>query len=856
MLWTSLWETVAFCSPFQRMLRDPKDKIGIEERTATSATRRNLMLGILCVAMALVALLPWWRNHDHVRDFYDYGLFINVNARLAEGQRPFVDFTTPAQSAAFILNYAAERIGGGTYRGMTGGAAALIILGVVGLSLMLARRMGVIAAGVVATAIVIGSASQHTILFYNPIGVLSLALVGWSFAVAPLLRRTDIGWHGLAAVGLFVGGINKVNFHLIACAMAIGWMAWAWKSQRASVKRVVATAIFVVFFGAVLPVATELAWTGTDWRNWYYNVVQLPLSARGGRISLLFSSALYFGTLHDYYGEIRLPQAGLFGVFMPLVAAIAAWRTGNRTDGRWRLVFMISAGVFSALAGVALLLTNNEISYVTFAASLVLTVGLWLGFRVEAKGGWFLLGVLIPALLLGSFGWESAWRGQRSQFGHSNESREDYRSGGDIGPDFAYLHGTFIPSVQTKSLSALADWRQTLAESDRKRIFYGPGVEWLEHIWPVNPVRGLPLVAAGFETERETALLEREVLQGKKFRYLLVVVAWDHWGVKAEQEMPRSFTKISIGRLFYAYEKLAPNTVWARPLEYNVAFGGNVDSSRLISTGELLQLEDGRGFLGSHSRVSEVEISAPSNRASGEAVLKRLVPASGEMEAVRFRVWAKNLEERYPRWSQDLVLEEGKDELIIPTDRLDASSRPLLFTVEIPGSMAGKVAAGWRALTLWDSIDGTNLPPLLQPGAAPANVAGAALRQAVLKDGFGDLPVFVRNAWMESGACRLSPGGEVWIHLTGIFTKIEVMAKEPGLSLANPRMKVVYYKGGRLETFHPAATQEAGTVRYAAWSPENGGWLGILADPDRAGPGCIVQIESAQPAVNGEKRRP
>ena len=180
--------------------------------------------------------------------------------------------------------------------------------------------------------------------------------------------------------------MNKINFHLIACALAFGWICRSWARERAPLKQVAATWLLVVVFGGILPVACEMAWTGADWSTWFYNVVQLPLSARGGRIELLFSSRLYLETLHNYYGEIRLPQIGLLAVLLPFVAAFAAWKTECKNGGRWAFVFVALAGVFAAAAGVALLLTNNEIAHLTLSAVVVMVVSLWLGFRIGNKG--------------------------------------------------------------------------------------------------------------------------------------------------------------------------------------------------------------------------------------------------------------------------------------------------------------------------------------------------------------------------------------------------------------------------------------------------------------------------------------
>ena len=317
-------------------------------------------------------------------------------------------------------------------------------------------------------------------------------------------------------------------------------------------------------------------------------------------------------------------------------------------------------------------------------------------------------------------------------------------------------------------------------------------------------------MTAAFEGGDETARVTREVLHGETFRYLLVVVGWDHWSIETELELPRRFTKQSIGELFYLYGKLPANTVWARPFEFGGGLGGNVDPSRLLATMPLRPLGNGRGFLGAASRTGEIEISAPSNRASAEAVLLRLSPAGGPTEKIRFRAYAKDQEKRYLRWSEDLALPEGADELIVPTGRLDASGMPLLFTMEIPDAMAGKLAAGWRALTLWDSIDRGERPPLLQAGAALVKLANGELRAVLQKEALAGAPVIVRNSWLEDGVCRISPGGEVWIHLSGLYSKIELSAKSPASSGENPKVRVVYYKGGRLETFHPAPTTTPG----------------------------------------------
>lgn len=811
------------------------------------APRFRLKPGVLGLAVSLLALLPWWHNHDYLKDFYDYGLFINVNARLAQGQKPFVDFTTPAQSATSLLNYTAESVGDGSYVAMTYGAAGLIVLGGLGLTLLLSTRLNPWAAALVALAIVAGSASQHTIVFYNPLGVLATAMTVWGFAAAPLLRRQTAGWHLLAAAGLFLGGINKINFHLLACAMAIGWIVYAWVGQPGAALRAVLTLVFVGMFGFLLPIGLEIVWTGAGWSGWFYNVVELPLSARGGRLSYLFSPQLYLTTLHNYYGELRVPQVGLIGVLMPLLAVIAAWRATVKPGQKWRAAFLVLAGALAAFSSSALLLTNNEIAYITFAASLVITVGLWLGFEAQPRGGWFVAGVLVPALLLAATGWESAWRGERSQFGHDIEPRQAYAHGENLGADFGYLRGLKIPPGMAQSLSLLADWRSRLPEEQTQRIYYGPGAEWLERIWPVHKVRGLPLVTAAFEGEREVQMLEREVIAGDTFAHLISVEAWDHWNAAVQAQLSLMTVKQKLGSALVHYRKLPPGTLSARPLDFmHSGFGGNVDSMRIVSDLAMHALFDGRRFLGTSQASGIADVETPCHRMSAEYVLMRTNRDEAGAISVRLSIEARMGSGLLPRWEADIALPDGVDELVVPTAQIDGSGLPLRFSVTIPEASSGKVIAGWRAFQLWDTPDRENAPPILRPSVADLLGADEAIRKALAPASLQNVPIYLRGGRADANALLLPAGGEIWLRMQGLYTDINIRAQLhelEGNSL--PELKVVYYKGGRLERIAATADESAGTLRFTAWTSEAGGWIGILADPQPGSPSMLVKIEAA-----------
>src|SRR5688572_1065589 len=72
-------------------------------------------------------LLPWWRNHGLLRDFYDYGNIMAGVGRIQLGDRPYVDFLTPIQTLQFYIGVLAERAWGARYLSLTYAGAVFTI---------------------------------------------------------------------------------------------------------------------------------------------------------------------------------------------------------------------------------------------------------------------------------------------------------------------------------------------------------------------------------------------------------------------------------------------------------------------------------------------------------------------------------------------------------------------------------------------------------------------------------------------------------------------------------------------------------------------------------------------------------
>ncbi len=817
-------------------------------RTAGGAKVRGQSWTIIAF-VTILALAPWWRNHTYLRDFYDYGLVMAGVGRIGAGERPYVDFLTPIQTGTFLFNGWAEKLAGGTYQAMTWGAALLVVLSLPLLAGVLSRRWSVGPAVAVAGAVVCMTVAQHTIIWHNCVGAICLAVATCTAAVSPVIRRSQWGWHLLTAGALMIGGINKLNAHLIALCGVLAWALLSGFTRRSEWPRVLATALFVLICAVVLPVGFELCWTQASLPAWWNNVVVLPFGSRVSDFTAIRNWDFYFSIHHDYYGSLVVPQLGALGVFVTATFAVA----GIRTFGLRQCGWVVAAALFAAASGAGLLATNYEIAYVAMGAWFALVAALWLGFGLPGEGRLFYGGLIVPAVMVGAIAWQSAWRGQRSQFGYSLAARTNYVAGETIAPDFGYLQGTYVPPEMGASMASAASWRTSLPVETKAAVFYGPGLEWLERPWPTLKLPGMPLWMHGgtsYGVGEEVRLLE--ALSGPQgYRHILVSEARDHWGALITPGLFNKYAKHKFGPIWFRYDRLPTGIVSGRPLEFLFAFGGNVDSTQLTSTMEMKTLVDGRSFIGVAQGSGEMLLTAPSNRAKGEAVVRR-VPgqASIPAAAVHFEVFSVADGNYYPRWSADVSLPDDQGEIIVPFP-VDCGSSPLRFLVTIPPELTGSVVAGWRGLTLLHSLDGPEEPSRLHPEAVDAVLAGAAMREALLPPGWNPSKVFVRNGRVGPRGLELLPGGEIWIRLAGFYTEITGVASvaEAVRLPADPVVRVLYRKGAKLDVQAQSALRDPDrSFNFHAWSAEADGWLVIMTEPNLSTPPVAIRLTSAKAA--------
>ncbi len=803
---------------------------------------RRLALTAGLAFAALAALLPWWRNHGYLRDFYDYGLVMSGVGRIAAGERPYVDFVTPIQTGTFLFNGWAERAGGGTYQAMTWGAAGLILLGVVGLGLMFARRWPAWVAVLAAAGLTIMSASQHTIVWHNAVGALGLVVVAWAAALAPVPRRGNWPWVALAMAALFIGGINKLNAHLVALACAAAWTLRALARRETDGRGALAALAGWVVAGVVAPVAFEVAWSGATFPAWWHNVIAMPFSSRAGDFGGVWRPEFYLQVRHDYYGGVTIPWLGALGLAATLGTGVVAWRAASGwADRAWA----VAAALFAAAAGAGLLATNYEIAWIAMAAWLGLVAALWMGFGLPVRGVGFWLVIATPLLVVGAAAWESAWRGQRSQFGYSTAPRKNYVDAGTVHEDFGYLRGTRLPPEMTQTMNEALQERAKIPRLFQKKIFYGPGLEWLERVWPAVKVRGLPLWlhdGTSYGPEERARLVEA-LRTGGMFDYVAVTEARNFWPAEIGARIRDGFVRTYFGSTWILYRALPPGAPSGAPLDFLARFGGNADATRLRSSLHAFALSDGREFLGTTEGIGSLTLQPASYRLQLETVIRRIDPQLSGPVKLRFRAFGMSTGELLERGSFDAELPAGEEEKIFATT-IDPGGLPMLFSVAVPAELSGRIQAGWRGLQFSHTLDDPDDPPTVRPGAATIRPADEQEKAALLSAEARSVPVFVRLAGEPSSeGLLLRPGGEIWLRVQGGLSldfalRLAGRLQPPAL----PVVRVLYYKGGRLDVLTQDAIRAENPVQFHAWSAEGGGWIGLLLDPSGSVPALRVKV--------------
>jgi hypothetical protein len=801
----------------------------------------------------IVLLIPWLRNREYIRDFFDYGLMMTAAGRINGGDRPFVDFSTPLQSGSYWLNAAAEWLWGPTFQSLTLANGVFIVVAWLGLVWLLRQVVTAKSAMLLATTLVAGSASQHTIIWYNAIGVIAIAVVAIGVAKAPVWSRDDLAIHVVVILALIFSGINKLNFHAIALVAAIAWTLRAALVGQSKWSAALATIGTWMVAGLLLPLLIELGLTGASWQEWKSNVILMPFADRGATLSALLSPGLYLRPMHDYYGPVFQP-VGLIVAMWVLLTAGLAW---PRRSGIDRLCIAGSA-IFVVAATGALMVTNHEIVYVSLAAGIAMLLSMWVGFDLAKRPRIFIGGMLIPAGILGVIMLHSAWMGHRSQFGHSPNARDDYQELSTAEGEFMYLSGTKMPPELAQSLLQLREIIPAPDGDGLHACLYLTGAEYLERIWPTDNMPKMPLLFANLTIPPEQlSALEDAISYPPRYELLIGSEAWaKSWPGKLRVIMKRNAMTWNVGlfqinRLAGAWlqEGLPPHDDAIAALG---TFGGNMDPGLVVVEDPLWPFSDPeeRILLATDRSRGSFLFPNRSNRISGEVALRRAPRAPRENLSAVFAIYDAAMSEGEPGsllWTETLAL-EPEDDFKKFSYQIDSRGHPTRFVVLVDEKQNRSLQAGYYLPSINHSDATPRPPPTLRKPQPETFEDTAALSRALLpKDWQGKFDVVGRGIAAVGEDVVLTQGGQLWLRPKFQLGELhgQVSLTAPPAQSGAPVVRIVWYRGGRMHViFQSGLNPPDQPLPFRFSIPEDDGWFGIHIDPSPNPHGLKLEINS------------
>jgi len=827
-----------------------------------SASRSTkLWTAVGWLVTAALALAPWWKNHEYIRDFFDYGMMMVAAGRINAGQLLYVDIATPLQSTSYLLNAWAERWFGGDFIAMTWGNALFIPAAIALLAFTLHRRIDPAAAMLLVFCMVVGSASQHSLIWYNAIGAITLAVVAWTTALHPVLTRASAGRAGLVAVMLVVNGMNKINFQALALAVACAWALRAALTGAATWRQAGSTIALWLVAGVALPLGLELQITGATFAQWKANVIGLPFSAPAYGIERFLNVDFLLRPVHDFYGPVIQP-IGLILVIWAAITVGLAWprrSAGDRT-------LLLSAAVMALGGTFALIATNHEIVYIGLVSGIALIVALWMGFGLWERTR-LRTGLLIaPATVLAIFMFLAAWQGQRVLFGHDTLDRTVYRTfTPEDGDAYAYLVGTYMPPAIHESLLNLEEVIPAETAKGLVPVFYSSGAEFLERLWPNTQLEDMPLLIASLTVSEEWARqLPRHFGFPPQFEMLIGMTAWlGSWPVElARTAQLNAMDRWEVGRFTVnrfsregLYSALPPGN---DALQGLANFGGNMDPhqvtvDRPLWPFEFMHGDDQRVFLGTQIGHGRFTFRQNSFRIAGQIVMQRTEESDDRTVEARFRVIDTAIPEDTPGWviwEAIRTLEPGRSSLT--EDYLvDSRGRSVRFDVTVPESSHHAVQAGFFLPEIRHSGFHQPDPPILRHPAPAEKLDGDVVAAALLPEDWQDkFTVVVRGGSLSpTGNLRLFPGDELWLHtdepINEILGKVSLTASRS--ESGSPVVRIIWYRSGRLQFLQQRSFDKSDdTMNFNMWPADAQGWYGILLDHNHSPHGLDVFIDQVR----------
>ncbi len=796
----------------------------------------------------------WHRNRDIVRDLFDPATMISAAGKLHAGLKPYTGVRSPMQTSVYYTGWLTECIFGRTYLGLTFGGLVQALGGGFLIGWMVQRRWSLLAGVLAGGAVALGGLIQHTMFFYNPIGLICLALIAIGTSRAPSLwpPKSLDAWLTLAA--LFVSGTNKLNFHALALAIGGLLLLRAWLAGELPTRGLISHIVVFAFAGLAAPLAFELLWTGATFSQWLEQVVLSP-SARWEYAKHFLEAKFLLEPPHDFHHHVAFRAIGGFGLLLLAAVGVSLFASPPpRLYPRAGRILQLALLLACAAGCSLLLVTNHESVILTSVSFFICALALHLpnAKATERFPRWTGRLLLIASLAWSVFGSYAAWHGSRVLYGPNPPPRSAYERLVNAPRPLAYFEGVRFERDHLPSLRALAAKLESMEAPDGRLsgLLFGPATEWLERAYPDCIVRGMPIwYHAGTSLAEHHAEWFSTTLREAGAVRLVAHPLWEDWPASIRAWIDQNFRAERMADRYLVYHprpshpppgprKAIPPRV-IDPWKFRAETASNLllGATQPDSHADFHTAPSGRfwGAPGSWSWTWPLPV-----RILRGVAIARSATTAGHRSSVTFRILAGHDETERLLWEQPVTIDPHRSDFRLP---FEVQAHGLPLRLEVSGSE--DVIAGWTQLHISQSGPSANpdaLPFLL--GLVP--VDGSNLEPQPTK-----MLRFAAASAPPDERDFLPIPSETWHHLDD--DTFRVRGSVSLSRAAHPNSMVVlaltWYRAGRFEILSERRvdTHTEISTTFEAALPESGGWFGVQLRPDAgSGPDQLARVTELQ----------
>ena len=381
----------------------------------------------------------------------------------------------------------------------------------------------------------------------------------------------------------------------------------------------------------------------------------------------------------------------------------------------------------------------------------------------------------------------------------------------------------------------------------------------MEHIWPSQRISGLPLwMTTGTYGVVEIDRLRQLLQKRDAFHLIVATKAWSFWPgwLLYLAHRHASFEELDGYRLLTPHYESPIKRLKHEDdtLKFISVFGGNLDPDFLNYDEPMWPCysSDNQFFIGVTEGQGSFGFAKSIFRIQGDVVLKRRDESSDASLVTEFLIVDSEWKGEGSKilWSKTVTLPPEQNEItqFYSTDALGVKPK---FIVRVSHEANRLIWAGWRLPHIQHAGDSSSRPPVLRKPAQEDTPIDLSWSRALLPEQeIISTKLVVRGGQLGDSGLEIGSGGEIWLSpenpIKGMMLRLSPVS---GGAEADrpPFIRVVWYKGGRLQIIHQVQVpNDTEGILLRVWPVELNGWFGVLADRGNEISRVRVTVESVE----------